>query len=272
MLSVGDPGPFCLARGGIYCRELGAWIIFLVFKGNDIHSGFAPTDDEDFRRDWVDSHLNAAWDYAGPENRQGYVLYQSSAATNRNAGMNMSPLQLFGNFGASQPNRLKQNNFASHGFVSLGGEHPWANRMGREAVLAFYNELRSANLSSSIDFDDLLKSISYSSISGTQVSLDPLPYHPIQNQSTVKKNLSYYSYLRSECNAMYIHVNRHDFIGWQSTRLQKGNQATFDPIERHSIIPSLEPNTTQSDNAAIDIECVVGRKLLNGIVSAHFMK
>lgn len=42
---AGDPGPFCLGRGGIYCREVGAWIVFLVFKGNDMHSGFAPTED-----------------------------------------------------------------------------------------------------------------------------------------------------------------------------------------------------------------------------------
>ena len=64
----GDPGPFCLARSGLYLREKDVWIIFLVFKGNDLHSGFAPKEDPDAHQHWVDTTLNDAWNMAGPQN------------------------------------------------------------------------------------------------------------------------------------------------------------------------------------------------------------
>ena len=271
---AGDPGPFCLGRGGIYCREVGAWIVFLVFKGNDMHSGFAPTEDPEQHRQWVESQLSAAWDHAGPENRIGYVLYQTSAATNRNAGMNVSPQQIFGNFGTMQPYRAQQSTFTSEGFVSLGGEHAWANRMGREMVLCLHNQLRWANLNLDIDLNTLLKSISYTSIDGREVSLEPLPYHPRHDQSLVMKYLSYYSHLRSECTAMYIHVERHGFKQWQiQTRVQIDTaavQQAFEPTERRSVVPSLADASMHNDDTTTpDIESVLGRKIINGRVNMY---
>ena len=121
--------------------------------------------------------------------------------------MNMSPQQIFGNFGTMQPYRSQQSTFTSEGFVSLGGEHAWANRMGREMVLCLHNQLRWANLNLDIDLNTLLKSISYRSIDGRDVSLEPLPYHPKHDQSLVMKYLSYYSHLRSECTAMSNGMN-----------------------------------------------------------------
>lgn len=40
-----DPGVFMLGQPGLYIRELDICILFLVFKGNDLHSGFSPTVD-----------------------------------------------------------------------------------------------------------------------------------------------------------------------------------------------------------------------------------
>ena len=63
-------------------------MIFLAFKGNDIHSGFAPMEDFNDHQKWVDSIVAPAWDSAGPENRIGYVIYPSGPAVQRYAAMN----------------------------------------------------------------------------------------------------------------------------------------------------------------------------------------
>ena len=71
----GDPGPFCLARSGLYLREKDVWIVFLVFKGNNLHSGFAPKEDPEAHQRWIETTLNDVWNMAGPQNRVGYVNY-----------------------------------------------------------------------------------------------------------------------------------------------------------------------------------------------------
>ncbi|KAI0042408.1 hypothetical protein FA95DRAFT_1478374, partial [Auriscalpium vulgare] len=38
-----DAGDFLLARPGLYIREQNATIVWAAFKGNDLHSGNAPT-------------------------------------------------------------------------------------------------------------------------------------------------------------------------------------------------------------------------------------
>jgi len=244
--------------------------VFLVFKGNDIHSGFAPTEDHADHQEWVETQLGAAWDHAGPQNRMGFVLYQTSAATNRSAGSNVSPMQLFGNFGASQPHRTRQRTLAVDGYVSLGGERSYVNHMGREAAFQFFNELRSANLSLGIDLDDLLRSITYKSLDGTTVSLDPVSYHPIKDESLIRRYLGHYAYLHSECMAMYIFLDRHDFKEqqkqYQVQEKFKGRQMAFNPGEQPAMI-SLKCSTT-IDQAAneLNIERVIGRKVIGNDV------
>jgi hypothetical protein len=103
------------------------WIIFLLFKGNDIHSGFAPMEDFKDHQEWVESILAPAWDHAGPENRLGYVIYPSGIAIQRSASLNATPSQLFGNFGSLQPRKTGQHTFAKHGHVTLGNQEDWAN-------------------------------------------------------------------------------------------------------------------------------------------------
>jgi len=56
------------------------WIIFLVFKGNDLHSGFAPTEDPEAHRRWVQTVLTPLWNMTGEKNRVGYVSYLSEIA------------------------------------------------------------------------------------------------------------------------------------------------------------------------------------------------
>ncbi|KAJ6613902.1 hypothetical protein B0H10DRAFT_1951169 [Mycena sp. CBHHK59/15] len=48
-----DPGPFMFGRCGIYVRETGILILYLVFRGNDLHCGYAPTYDDKAKADCV---------------------------------------------------------------------------------------------------------------------------------------------------------------------------------------------------------------------------
>jgi hypothetical protein len=112
---VADPGPFSLTHAGLYVCEMSAWVTFLVFKGVDLHSEYAPSKDAEAYQAWVDSELSPAWNRAGPQNRLGFVCYPAQAAIQRSAAMNMMPAQKFGNFAAAQPHKMAQSDFVTDG-------------------------------------------------------------------------------------------------------------------------------------------------------------
>jgi hypothetical protein len=68
-----DPGAFCEACSSIYVCELTVCIIFLVFKGNNLHSGFSLMVDPEVEQKWK-VKIQAAWNLAGPKNHAGFVL------------------------------------------------------------------------------------------------------------------------------------------------------------------------------------------------------
>jgi len=203
----------------------------------------------------------------------GFVLYQTSAATNRSAGLNASPMQLFGNFGAAQPHRTQQRTLAVDGFVSLGGEQSYANRMGREAVFCLFNELRSSNLTLDVDLNKLLQSITYKSINGETIPLDPVSYHPVKDESLIRRYLGYYAYLRSECMAMYIFIDRHDFKeqlkGYLIQEKTKHRQKAFNPGERHATMLSNGSTTIDQAMNVLNIERIIGRNVVGSDVGGY---
>ncbi|KAJ3513252.1 hypothetical protein NLJ89_g3049 [Agrocybe chaxingu] len=206
---TGDPGPFCLARGGIYARELNSWIIFLTFKGTDLHSGFAPSEDRQAHLDWVNTELSAAWNLAGPQNRVGYVNYKGVLPMHRLGSLNVSPHTRFGNYGSSAPHKATQTNFALHGHVSLGDQAAFSNRHGREAVSNFMNSVEFAKLKLDMDVDDLLQRLTYEdSTAGHAVHLKPFPYHPLKDAETIRHNLSHYHWLAQEAHLFNLGITK----------------------------------------------------------------
>lgn len=254
-----------MGRPGLYIRELGVWIIFLAFKGNDIHSGFAPVEDPDAHEKWVNSIVAPAWDHAGPENRIGYVIYPSSPAIQRNAAMNITPSQLFGNFGSAKPHKTGQHTFAKHGQVILGNQADYANRLGREIVGSFFNQLAECNLDLNIDVNTLLQSISFrSNKDGFSTPLKPLPFHPINNAGVIADYRGYYQHYRKQCFGLHIHISRAAYADLRRT-MNKENATTVTqeiyPIaERQSLV---NPSLPSSD---VQIEEVLGRKVEGGKV------
>lgn len=195
----GDPGPFCLGRSGIYIREKNIWIIFLVFKGTDIHSGFAPKEDPEAHKHWVNTTLNDAWNLAGEQNRIGYVNYPSRLPCQRTGSLNISPPTLFGNFGSSQVHKQWQQNYAQHGLVAMGGQDTYANRHGREMIYNLWNSLQFCNLESSLDLTQILESLSYkNSETGELIPLKPLPFHPKNDSLLIHRMRSHYAWHAQE--------------------------------------------------------------------------
>jgi hypothetical protein len=247
-------------------REQGVWILFLVFKGNDLHAGFAPTEDPQAHKEWVESLVRPAWDHAGPENRMGFVIYPSGAATQRSAGMNMTPNIHFGNFGASQPHKKNQLTFATHGEMILGGRDSWANRLGREGAAWLYNFFGQCGLHLSIDPNILLQAVSYKDDKGDSVSLKPWPYHPILDAARIECLQSYYQWYEEECGAMHIHISKHDYRRRAGTGSQAQTQALIFPLnERRSFIS--HPRTADLAGCMdLPIKRVITRKNVGGRV------
>ena len=140
-VTAGHPGIFGLACGRLYVCELDAWIIFILFKGVDIHAGTEAKEDETAQLAWINSKLDAVWKLAGSQNWLGYVNYLGWLPSHHLGSMNASPLIGFGNYHVYLLHKAQQQNFATHGGTTLGPPAAYTNRMAREAIYSFYNIL-----------------------------------------------------------------------------------------------------------------------------------
>ena len=186
------------------------WIVFLVFKGNDLHSGFAPTEDPEAHRRWVQTVLTPLWNMTGKKNRVGYVSYLSEIAKRRLGSLNVSPPTLFGNFGSSQIHKENQKNYTEHGLVALGGHHSYSNRIGREALYNFWNSLRLGGLALNMSLSDLVQKITYQDPeSDLPVPLEHLPFCPDSPDdiTKIKRMLALYSwYVKEGKRVLFRHI------------------------------------------------------------------
>ena len=269
----GDPGPFCLARSGLYLREKDVWIIFLVFKGNDLHSGFAPKEDPDAHQHWVDTTLNDAWNMAGPQNRVGYVNYPGRVPCQRMGSMNMSPPTLFGNYGSSQAHKAKQKNFSQHGLMTLGGQDSYSNRHAREIVYDFWNALQYCDLDLSLDLAAIFNSLSYKDHkTGTSVSLQPLPFHPKHDENFVRHMLSLYAWHEQE--------ERLFFFPLAGSHLSLNRNKTSKPTLRVPRMVTISEETADemhsegdtSVDLQLDIESITSQQQCADKVNFFFFK
>ncbi|KAF9488667.1 hypothetical protein BDN71DRAFT_1512826 [Pleurotus eryngii] len=177
--SGSDPGPFLLGRPGLYIRHGDITIIFLIFKGNDIHTGFPPGIG---KAEWDTylKELRRQYESTDEINRVVYVCYPSRAAIDRLASISVIPSQRFGNTVKKSP---LQQTFATHGEHILGGIDALANRMGCELLFMFWNALKEANLSLKFDPNTILQHITYMDSHSLKKSLLPMPrgFHPVHD-------------------------------------------------------------------------------------------
>ncbi|KAJ7929412.1 hypothetical protein B0H13DRAFT_1859631 [Mycena leptocephala] len=86
-----------------------------VFRGNDVHSGFAPTSPP-----IPSAEINALATLAGP-NRVVYVSYPSRVATTRIGSMSMSPPTNFWNFGGESIAKTQQHHYTDSSSTQILG-------------------------------------------------------------------------------------------------------------------------------------------------------
>jgi hypothetical protein len=224
-LSTGcDPGAFLLARPGLYIRELGILVLFIIFKGTDLHSGYGSTVDptvEKLWRDKVMADVEVLWNEAGEENRAGFVSYPSHAAFHRSGTMAITPSLTFGNSGNPRSGEDAYMNFSSNGKHIVGGAHAHYNRLAREIVYLHHNYGQHTGLQGLEDPRDMLKRITYVDDGGNLVHCDPLPFHAVEDAQLLTYWRGRYKWHYMSCEQHRIGVLKHQYKKNQSKILQK---------------------------------------------------
>ncbi|KAJ7021111.1 hypothetical protein C8F04DRAFT_1195792 [Mycena alexandri] len=221
-----DAGAFLLARAGIYIRELNTWAIHIFFDGTDIHTGIGATTTlsiPDFKH-WVDTELETAWKVS-ELGRMGIVQYATRSAHNRDTYISMMPAGRFGNIVPEPATSVRD--YANHAEGILGGREAWANRMGREIIFNFWNQLQVCNLDLGKDIGDILQSVTFKNYNGQQVALQPLPFHPLRDAASIALKRSHFEYLRQRCSQLRIYISKHHFLQFR----ERLRQEDYDPTE-----------------------------------------
>ena len=264
----------------MYLRTKNIWIVFLVFKGSDLHSGFAPSEDPRAHQRWVDENVLAAWNVAGPQNRVGYVSYIGSVPSDRLDSINITPPTLFGNYGSNQVHKSKQKTFAMNGHNILGGMPTYAERMGREIVTNFWNSLQYCDLDFDQDINDLMSNISFKDLeTNSQVKLGPLPFNPQHHRKVIERYLRLYAWHKREAILFHVNIPKARLLANKNKKTLPAGSAMFQDAGLWSHRHQQPLPSTQSlvDSEAteitplepLNIEKVLGKTIKNG--KLHYM-
>jgi hypothetical protein len=171
-----DCGPFLLGRQGLYLRENDTPMVFLVFKGNDLHCGMAPSGNPDTKDEWLSAEtVSSFYKCSAPEHRLVYVCYHSYQSTSRTTSMSISPQLGFLNQGSLPKHKRMQHNFVNDGAVMLGDSRARASRLAQEGFFGLSNFLEHAGLRMGLDIDALLQHTCYKDETGQTKYLGPPP-------------------------------------------------------------------------------------------------
>lgn len=260
----------------MYVRTKNVWIVFLVFKGSDLHSGFAPSEDPQAHQRWVDENVSAAWNVAGPQNRVGYVSYIGSVPSDRLGSINITPPTLFGNYGSNQVHKSKQKTFAMNGHNILGGRPAYAERMGREIVANFWNSLQYCDLNFDQDIDELMSNISFKDHeTDSQVKLGPLPFNPQHHRKVIERYLRLYAWHKREAVLFHVNIPKARLLANKNKKTLPAGSAMVQDAglwshRRQQPLPSTQPledseTTTEiTPFEPLNIEKVLGKTVKNG--------
>ncbi|KAJ7623921.1 hypothetical protein DFH06DRAFT_1142756 [Mycena polygramma] len=179
-----DPGPFMLGRSGLYIRETGILIIYLLFRGNDLHSGFHPSYIEDKRKAWIAKEaVEAVYDMAAPQDRFFFVPYPTQVAYSRAAELAVSPPLTFGNLGAPVYHKLHAKNFSQDGYAILGSHRDRFTRLSREIIWGTLNALAFAGLELTIETAELFRHLQYVDEDGKHCTIEPPDMHDLKHDA-----------------------------------------------------------------------------------------
>ena len=261
---------------GCICAQRTSGLFFLVFKGSDLHSGFAPSEDPEAHQRWVDENVSAAWNVAGPQNRVGYVSYIGSVPSDRLGSINITPPTLFGNYGSNQVHKSKQKSFAMNGHNTLGGTPAYAERMGREIVANFWNSLQYCNLDFDQDINELMSNISFQDPqTNSQVKLGPLPFNPQQDREAIERYLRLYAWHKREAVLFHVNIPKARLLEHKNKKTLPAGKAMVQDAglwshrrQQHTL-PATQQNNSESTEVTanlepLSVERVLGKTIKNG--------
>jgi hypothetical protein len=184
--------------------------VFLLIKGNDLHTGISPSVDPSKREKFFED-LDALGMHVGPENRIVYVSYPNRPACTREAQLSLTRPLTFGNHGAPVAYKLKHLNFADHGRHILGDARSYYNRMAREAVYMYWNFCQYTGLISEDPFE-MIKKMTYTDEAEETCHCEPPQYHPIRDAEEIAQLRGRYQWHKQTAAMHRIVVLKKDLL------------------------------------------------------------
>ncbi|KAJ7716201.1 hypothetical protein B0H16DRAFT_1614389 [Mycena metata] len=248
-----DPGAFCLARCGLYVREMDAWIVFLVFRGNDPHPGFSPT-----MPPILQSEVNDLLRAPGVI-RVVYVNYPSRVATTRSGSMSMTPTTNFGNYGSTSAVKAEQRHYSDATSTPIfSSVRVQANWLAREAVQNFQNALAWSGLKLNVGMTKLLTSMSYNDPELGETHVEAPVFDLELHKDQMSRWWHFYEWHKDLCKKYLILITKDEF------RMVQKQLASY--MADAPAIPY-----TQLDRAAVSqapehiVDAVLDRRIVEGV-------
>ncbi|KAJ7734871.1 hypothetical protein B0H16DRAFT_1577418 [Mycena metata] len=260
-----DPGAFCLARCGLYIREVDAWIVFLVFRGNDLHSGFSPTMPP-IPRSEVNDLLRAPGVI-----RVVYVNYPSRVATTRSGSMSMTPATNFGNYGSTSAAKAEQRHYSDATSTPIfSSVRVQANWLAREAAQNFQNALAWSGLKLNVGMTKLLSSMSYNDPQLGETHVEAPVFDLELHKDQMSRWWRFYEWHRYLCKKYLILITKDEFRTAQAQLASYTMDAPAVPytqLDRAAIsAPSPDESLANSGQAPEHIvDAVLDRRIVEGV-------
>ncbi|KAL1726297.1 hypothetical protein EV714DRAFT_239466 [Schizophyllum commune] len=179
-----DVGRFFLGRPGLYVEEKDLWVIYIVFHGTDVHSGFAPSVDPTLFPHWW-KHVQANISMLGPESRCFVVAYLGLASTSRTTDFSISPPLTFGNAGSPMLYKDRRNNYVQHGYPAMGDFRSYYNNLAREAAYQLWNMSQVSGIRIP-SVNAILSLMSYDDEEGRPQQMEDAPFDPVADAERVR--------------------------------------------------------------------------------------
>ncbi|KAJ8075902.1 hypothetical protein PM082_021534 [Marasmius tenuissimus] len=235
-------GDFMLGRAGLYARlwpdGKGNVVFFLLFKGNDIHSGTAPTTDDHAWDDFI-GQITPLFSHVGSENRVVYVMYPNRHCARRDAGVSVTKDV---GFGSTQTPR--DHTIAEEGFPTLGTWDDLQVFLVREAAMYDYNFRRLSGIEPVKFPTDLF----YHDLRGFKVPVH-LPFDPEVDFAYISKLCGQYANLDLSGSLYNLRMSKPRYKDIQEAMAAAFVTMCIDTPE--SVVSQLKVVTTDSKSTEV---------------------
>lgn len=259
-----------LGRFGLYIRETNVLIIYLIFRGNDLHSGYHPAYLPSSYKAWIDKEaVVAAYNMCAPEQRIVMVPYATALGVNRAAEVAVTPPLTFMNLGAPVLHKLHTQNFSQHGHTILGSSHARHSRLSREIVWGMLNALDYAGITLDMSPSELFQKLKYEDEEGKVCTVEPPPFDLTEADDVAKvtRMRGLFAWHRQLSRKFLVPITKDMYRTVQACiRFQREHETEmFASMERHGVRPQPSSSLLLGTPTHV-IDEIIGRELVAGQV------